>query len=62
MALMIWPVAGVELVAWSPSPNLPHADRFYSERPLYFINYFYGVQPTLPYNFTITLKVFSTQS
>ena len=58
MALMIWPVQGVELVGWSPSKDLPHADRYYAtQRPLYFVNYFYGVHPTAPYNFTITLKV-----
>lgn len=61
MALMIWPVAGVELVGWSANPNLPHVDPFYAgtARPLYFVTYFYGVQPTAPYQLTVTLKVHS---
>lgn len=57
MTLMIWPVQGVEVTGWSASKELPHADPFYTERPLYFVTYFYGVQPTVPYELTITLKV-----
>ena len=57
MGLLIWPVKGVELVGWSPSGTLPYADTYYKERPLYFVSYFYGVHPTKPYEFTLTLKV-----
>lgn len=57
MTLLIWPVKGVELVGWSASKELPLADSFYTERPLYFVTYFYGVQPVVPYELTVTLKV-----
>lgn len=57
MTLLIWPVKGVELVAWSASQELPLPDSFYTERPLYFVTYFYGVQPDVPYELTVTLKV-----
>lgn len=58
MALLIWPVAGVELVGWSASNNLPHADGFYSaDRPLYFVTHFYAHQPDAPFQLTINLKV-----
>lgn len=61
MALLIWPVAGVELVGWSASSNMPLSDPFYAEtaRPLYFITYFYGMQPDAPYQLRIVLKVFT---
>lgn len=61
MTLLIWPIKGVEMVGWSASKELPHADSFYTERPLYFVTYFYGVQPPAPYELTITLKVVFTQ-
>ena len=61
MTLLIWPIKGVEMVGWSASTELPHADSFYTERPLYFVTYFYGVQPPAPYELTITLKVVFTQ-
>lgn len=57
MTLMIWPISGVKLVGWSASKELPHADSFYTERPLYFVTYFYGVQPNTPYELTVTLEV-----
>lgn len=57
MTILIWPVQGVEMIGWSAGKELPHADSFYTERPLYFVTYFYGVQPTVPYELTITLKV-----
>jgi hypothetical protein len=57
MSLLIWPVKGVELVGWSASKEIPLADSFYTERPLYFVTYFYGVQPDVPYELTVTLKV-----
>lgn len=57
MTLLIWPVRGIQLVGWSASKELPCVDSFYTERPLYFVTYFYGVQPSAPYELTITLKV-----
>jgi len=58
MAVLIWPVKGVELVEWSPSKELPQGDLYYAaERPLYFVNYLSGTRPSSPYTFSITLKV-----
>ena len=57
MALLIWPIQGVEFLGWSPSKDLPHADSYYTERPLYFVNYIYGAQPIAPYEFSVILKV-----
>lgn len=57
MALIIWPVRNVQLVGWSASEELPEADSFYTERPLYFVTYFYGSQPNTPYELTLDFKV-----
>ena len=45
MALIIWPVQNVKLIGWSAGKELPEADSFYTERPLYFVTYFYGSFP-----------------
>jgi len=57
MALIIWPVQNVKLIGWSAGKELPEADSFYTERPLYFVTYFYGSQPNVPYELTLDFKV-----
>jgi len=58
MAVLIWPIKGVNLVEWSPSKDLPQGDSYYeAERPLYFVNYLSGTRPPSAYTFSITLQV-----